>query len=258
MAPINLKGCLFYCEHSMEQCCLCPTNGATVVCSICQISRICMSEECNVSHFAFHLQEACVSGNQRALLKVAALSNTLWEKVEERVETVYIAAEFGFAGLITVLMVIGAKMYRCNDQGFTGMHVAAQLGKVECIRVLAANGMNPNITSGNRSKRTPMIIACTNGMMPSLVALLDLGANPNATNGLNQSPAHISCMYGYSKLLLLLIRKGADLSDASEQNVMVISLVFGHYDCVGILLAHHVPLPTSMLLPYILPEQMVC
>ena len=160
-------------------------------------------------------------------------NRTDWVKVEAWLKQ---STLFVCSGLLTELLHIGARANGTNNQVLLVCTIiASQLGNTECIRVF---GVSPNILYENKSgRRTPR------ALMTSAVVLLNLGAEPNATNGIWQTPVLIACMYGYRKLLLLLISRKTDIamSDIGEQTPMVvIALVFGHMDYVGILLANHV------------------
>lgn len=246
----------------MELLCLqCRVKRATVVyCSLCRhTTRLCTA--CNIPHCASHLRHACATDDLTILTQLIRVAANNWNEVEKHVPTAHIAAGNGSARVLKTLAGIGGiAMDRPNELGWTAIHAASQQGQVECIRILAANGVSLDIVTSNRSATTPVIMACTSGQIASLHVLLDLGASPSATNRMKQSPANIACTYGYRKLLLLLIRRGADItsSDANGQTPIVMAITFGNYDCVGILLANRAVLPVCETeLPFILREQKV-
>jgi hypothetical protein len=69
--------------------------------------------------------------------------------------------------------------WRHENEGQTPLTVAAQSGRVELVRLLLANGADPNLRDGGGQWETPLSTAAMHGQLEVCRLLLDAGADPN-------------------------------------------------------------------------------
>ncbi|XP_045599551.2 transient receptor potential channel pyrexia isoform X2 [Procambarus clarkii] len=165
----------------------------------------------------------------------------------------------GAADLVQTLLEEGANVEARDNAGFSALHLAAESGSEEVLRVLLEGGARlggPREWDGNE-ELTPLMLAARRGCVGGLEALLAAGANLNA--GLNTSgetalhhavraasidciqflinagatvnptllysetPLHIAVCEGLSDIVDILLSSGADVK-ASKGNSKMTSL----------------------------------
>lgn len=107
--------------------------------------------------------------------------------------------------------------------------IACRYEVPEMIYHLIYKGANPNFIMQEDEftnngflfirKYTPLSIACKNGNMDIIKALVKNGADiNNRTNTENQSPLEIACLYHKLNVVCYLIEHGADINSHYEEN----------------------------------------
>ena len=97
-----------------------------------------------------------------------------------------------------------------DHEGCTVMHYASKLGLVGCLKSLMENGAS--ISTLNNHNQSPLHFAAKYGRYNSCVQIL---SSPNYKNYINEkdgdgnTPLHLSAQNGHSKVVKLLIEKGA-------------------------------------------------
>jgi ankyrin repeat protein len=88
------------------------------------------------------------------------------------------------------LIAAGADVNAMGDWGNTPLYRAAKSGNTGCVRALLAADANPHIGRGPGFE-TALTVACrTHGDMCCIRALLDAGADANATDTRQRTPLH--------------------------------------------------------------------
>ncbi len=110
--------------------------------------------------------------------------------------------------LVTILVLgCGVRPYA----HFTPLIDAARDGDLATVRQSLAHGADPNETAGNNDW-TPLLHAIHKHQAGSVAALLDGGADVNRTGGDPQgiTPLMMAAGYGYTDIVQLLLRRGAN------------------------------------------------
>ena len=121
-------------------------------------------------------------------------------------EAFFKAAE---ASDVTRCLQAGAGLEVRDEHGRTPLRLAAQVGNVEAIRILANAGADPNTRSN--SYETPLLAAAVGGAVETVTALLQAGANPNAREPRDGTTLlHTAAAVGTAEILAVLLEAGAD------------------------------------------------
>jgi hypothetical protein len=86
---------------------------------------------------------------------------------------------------------------------------AARAGDAAQIRKLAANGADVNAPKGV-NEWPPLMHAVHKNQPAAVAALLDAGANPNATSQGGETPLMMAAGYGQTAIVKMLLARGAD------------------------------------------------
>ncbi|KAF6212173.1 hypothetical protein GE061_012694 [Apolygus lucorum] len=106
-----------------------------------------------------------------------------------------------------------------ESNGMAPLHVAAENGNVDFTEILLKAGANPNLHTTNdpKGKMTALHLAAKNGFRRTVEVILKYDTcSLNSENKYGWKPLHTACAYGHGKTAIVLIKKGADLSDEIE------------------------------------------
>jgi ankyrin repeat protein len=109
------------------------------------------------------------------------------------------------------------------NPNFTPLADAARAGDVATIRTLIKRGADPNEAAGNNNW-TPLLHAIHKAQIKSVEALLDGGADINRVAGDGFTPLMMAAGYGYTDIVELLLRRGANPHVAGAGGVRPIDL----------------------------------
>ena len=105
----------------------------------------------------------------------------------------------------------GGNANEANQNGVTAVFVAAENGHADFIRFLAANGANVNKKAfQNQAPLTPLIAAAQKGHSAAILALLDAGADIEATSSHGLTALHAAAYYGHMASVRALVARGAN------------------------------------------------
>jgi ankyrin repeat protein len=117
------------------------------------------------------------------------------------------AAIYGDLDYVNLLLEKGADPNAANDLGINAlMWAAGDLGKV---RALVAHGANVNARS-NYGFTALSVAAASPGNLPTVLFLLDKGADVKAVDKDGVGPVWLACARGDSKIVEELLRRGGD------------------------------------------------
>ena len=113
----------------------------------------------------------------------------------------------------------------CNvgPRGFTPLIDASRTGDVAAVRHLIAQGADPNEAAG-QNNWTPLLHAIHTHATGSVVALIDGGADVNRLAGDGITPLMMASGYGYTDIVELLLRRGANPRIADPHGATALDL----------------------------------
>ncbi|XP_077190522.1 ankyrin repeat and SOCS box protein 3 isoform X2 [Paroedura picta] len=148
------------------------------------------------------------------------------------------ACFLNYPAILKLLLEKGGNTESEDDFGITPLFIAAQYGKLECLRILISHGANVNCRAKDRA--TPLFIAAQEGHGMCVELLLSKGADPNLYCNEDewQLPMHAAAQMGHRSILRFLIPVTDRLCDTAEGKLSpVYSAIYGgHEDCLELLL----------------------
>ena len=130
-------------------------------------------------------------------------------------QELYDAARDGNVGEVLRTLLSGAKSSsKFGDVEKTALHVACSNGHLDAVRALLL--VKADVDSRNKEERTPLDYACCGGHFEIVQTLLQIGANVEARDNHRQTPLMKACWYGQVKTVQLLLEKGADIRAESS------------------------------------------
>ncbi|XP_002741541.2 transient receptor potential cation channel subfamily A member 1-like [Saccoglossus kowalevskii] len=160
-----------------------------------------------------------VEGTHREFVKMILENGgeSLLGRQDKKDQTsVHYAAENGDAQLINILMSHGAKLDSKDIEEKIPLHIAAQYGRVNCVEVLA-NANPKQINEDDVDGRTPLLLASLYGHYKVVIYLLKIGADLSSRDDSRMSALTLACSQGHMDTALILIKNHADI-DAVDKN----------------------------------------
>ena len=96
-----------------------------------------------------------------------------------------------------------------NKNGATGLHMAAEAGKLDCVKILIEKGLSTE--DKQNDGETPLHLASKNNHLASVEYLLKMKADIEAVDKDQHTPLHLASVCGHIQIAQLLISKGANL-----------------------------------------------
>ncbi|XP_070575529.1 ankyrin repeat domain-containing protein 27-like isoform X2 [Ptychodera flava] len=131
-----------------------------------------------------------------------------------------------------------------DDRGCTALHIAASYGQAKIIEILMKRGGVMNATDYHGS--TPLHLACQKGHQNATLLLLDYGANPNLADNDGNTPLHQCCANGHEDCVKAVVYFDkavvpVDINAANLQGDTPLHHAsrWGYEGIVEILLDHH-------------------
>ena len=116
----------------------------------------------------------------------------------------------GSKGTLQAIIDHGADVNASNKDNVTALMMACWMGNVEAINVLLNTGADLNIADGKLGITCIQLAVCKSCSKDVLEALIDHGADVNATNKDNVTALMIACQNGNMEAISILLNAGAD------------------------------------------------
>lgn len=146
----------------------------------------------------------------------------------ERANAAYLIIVASQAGNIDLVKKL-TEMHLYSDASLSeAMFISAQENDMEIVQILMTL---PNsihlINQVSRSDSTSLIIAIQNGHVEMTKLLLNMGANPNISNSVGDSPLTIAAQDGYLEIVNWLIEAKATLDKQNPNGATALNLAVG-------------------------------
>ncbi|XP_060534956.1 transient receptor potential channel pyrexia [Cylas formicarius] len=144
---------------------------------------------------------------------------------------------------VRLFTVEGADVGQVEFAGSSPIHLAADLGHAQCLRImLDVKGVNVNARTKEK-EQTPLHLAAEGGYVDCVDVLLERGADVNPRNHRGQTPLHLAARaQAYDCVELLLRKGGADPNVADCDKRMPLHAAVGKaarsYDIIEILISY--------------------
>eukprot|EP01080_Neovahlkampfia_damariscottae_P011597 gene11597-4840_t len=144
--------------------------------------------------------------------------------------------------IVDDLMLYGVNLNLKNYNGFTSLHLCLQNGDLEVLNYLLDKNVKMNIR--NQSDETPLMTGVKNDKLkPVSILLSNSLVDKFCKNQLNQNIFHISCYFGYLKMIKLFlekfdekeIKKFMNLVDHRGRTPVHYCSQMNHIDCLELL-----------------------
>jgi len=138
-------------------------------------------------------------------------------------------------GLEELLNVANIDINQTNKHGESGVHIAAGLGRLEMLRVLAAHGAN--LGQVDQQGDSAVYWAARQGHTQAIQYLVEQGVHVNQQNKLGECCLHTGCKYGHSQVIqyLVSIHTNIDMQDTHLESGLHIAAWHGFPRIVEIL-----------------------
>jgi ankyrin repeat protein/L-ascorbate metabolism protein UlaG (beta-lactamase superfamily) len=123
----------------------------------------------------------------------------------------------------------------------TPMHLAAQIGSVEILRLLLDAGAPVDV--GDADNSTALDVAAQSGQLDAVKLLVESGADARHSDNNGMTPLHFASYEGHDDVALYLLEHGADPAAVTSRGSVALhgAALRGSTPTVAVLLEHGVP-----------------
>ena len=170
------------------------------------------------------LLTACTKGNNDVISVFLNAGANVKVADKKNVTALMVACRRRQEGAINVLLNAGAEINTENEDGFTCLHVAVSGHcNKETLHALLDHGADVNAT--NKLNQTPLSLACSTGNEDTISVLLTAGTDLSITNFDGKTCLHDAVDGGCSKdVLQVLIDHGVDVNVTDKLNCTALML----------------------------------
>ena len=195
------------------------------------LSRVCKSNYLPIARMllqagtrvieSVHPHEAAKSGSWVVMneLYLHSKEPNLDPRNEDGYTPLHLAAELGHIHTVRFLLEKGAGISeKTENEGLTPLHLACGTAEEDMIQLLVSRGADVNAT--DYQGRTPVFLAAENGKDSIISVLASAGANLDALDTEGNIPLIIACTKGHSVTVCELIINGAsmEVTDSERYN----------------------------------------
>ena len=158
--------------------------------------------------------------------------------ISEPEDPTFIAARLGMVNNLNWMKSKYLCMVKCNENGYTTLHAAAEFGQLEAFKLISEDLINKN--PADKMGFTPLHLASREGYTDIVQYLVDwilkkkLDLDPRTENGF--TPLELACGSGHLDVLKALAEAGADINDLHGKHILNVAAVSGFYGCLDWLL----------------------
>jgi uncharacterized protein len=148
------------------------------------------------------------------------------------------AARAGDEDEVAAVLSIDNRLTRAVDaDGWTPLHLAAHYDHVRVVTTLLANNADPSARSTNAMRNQPLHAAAAGRATRAARALLDGGAEVNATQAGGYTPLHSAAQNGNRELVVLLLERGANMDVRTDdgRTPLMLAEAAGHAEVAELL-----------------------
>ena len=181
------------------------------------------------------LWKAARNGDLAAASQHIIVADPNYKHAPENNTPLHVAILGGHEEMVSLLLEkAGANPSICDSYGDCPLHTAARQNSATIIDMLVQSGANVNAM--NKSGRTALSIACLNGKMKSVEALLKSKADINMP--LESAPVIAAAYRGHVDIVETLLTSGADTSKANVNRYTALHVASqeGHVECLSLLI----------------------
>lgn len=144
---------------------------------------------------------------------------------QEKVTPLHLAAEDGDAQCVKLLLQGGANVNAVNQKNQTPLHLAALSQCPETMELLI--NKNANTNAQDIDGRTPLhsSIVKVSRSCECVRLLLNSGANVNQKDSFGYTPLHLAALNEYSHCVMLLINFGGDVTIRTKGGISVLTFI---------------------------------
>ena len=130
----------------------------------------------------------------------------------EKSTPLHVAAQNGRLEVVKLLLVSGAELHHQDDNGMSALHWAAYNGRDEVVRLLVQSGADVNVKKAgeNSSGSVPLHGAAFYGHPQVVAELVNLGAELELTNDFGYTPLLSGVAGGQTECAYILLDAGAN------------------------------------------------
>jgi ankyrin repeat protein len=161
--------------------------------------------------------------------------------------SLHLAAQRGYTEIVKILLENDVKVDVQNRNGQTPLHFAAQKGHPEIVEVLLGNGAM--VDARDAENWTPLHFAAQGGRAGVVGVLLGKGAMVDARSKNDQIPLHFAAQEGHPEIVEVLLGNGAmvDARDTKGRTPLHLAARGGHARVVGVLLGNSAMVDTRSI-----------
>lgn len=164
------------------------------------------------------LLQAIGTGNLPEVEKLIAATPAIADQADARGRTPLYFAVTGKVEIVAFLLKQQVNVNQTDDQNWRPIHVAAEAGRADVVKLLIAQQADPN-AGATTSTQTPLHIAAAYGFTEVAKLLLAAQADPNLPAAGGVTALHRAASGGYVDIvsLLILAKADTDRKDAKGQ-----------------------------------------
>ena len=131
--------------------------------------------------------------------------------------TIHEAAASGQGDVLSRLLVNQPdSLDAVSDHGFTPLGLATHFGHEDLVRLLLAEGADPNRCSQNGYSVYPLHTAISSNFESIAKMLIEAGAFVNVVQSSRMSPLHLAAQNGNIEIIILLLEQGASIEAQTD------------------------------------------